>query len=579
MASDGLALRAGRAVRIDGLQKRADLNGRKGRVVRQEGERWVVKVAGLDEIALMPANLVAEEPEKKRARFAPDAETGSRESSMDDESASGDAEDGEEGGSEDEDSEDKAPQHTRWAEEVTTIRMLRGGAGAGVECEAGRFAPLYTHQVFYTAQGKDEEASDRERQELIIGYDEPKLEISYAANSLKAHVEFSCKGQVDVKLLKQESLSRTPVLNSLHKRVPMDYATKLSAVQAEAEAPFSPLGTLLEEEKLPDGGLLQVFHFTADSPEAVKLVQRMQTFAVWLIETGQAIEVPDPRWNILTLYRVDKGADEQPVHTMLGFYTAYRYWVYDKERNELDKFRLRLSQCIIFPPFQRQGHGARLLRAFYKMGREDASVLDMSVEDPSPEFQALRDLTDVKHLQGEAGALEAAAKACGQAEELSQMAGKLKLCLPQMTRLSVLARFILLQLTDPEADPEREQIKDLRLLVKKSLYKEHMCLAKGRIQFDSDDEEEGQGNDEAKGTDPAARRAASSGKRKSKEDDDMDDAPADLKKQAMSEMEAAMRKLAVWSNGGDAEERKTQLREMFADKYRQLAAVAAKVCR
>ena len=91
---------------------------------------------------------------------------------------------------------------------------------------------------------------------------------------------------------------------------------------------------------------------------------------------------------------------------------------------------------------------------------------------------------DVQHLQGEAGALEAAAKACGQAEELSQMAGKLKLCLPQMTRLSVLARFILLQLTDPEADPEREQIKDLRLLVKKSLYKEHMCLAKGRIQFD-----------------------------------------------------------------------------------------------
>ena len=287
-------------------------------------------MAGLDEIALMPANLVAEEPEKKRARFAPDAETGSRESSMDDESASGDGEDGEEGGSEDEDSEDKAPPHTRWAEEVTTIRMLRGGAGAGVECEAGRFAPLYTHQVFYTAQVKDEEASDRERQELIIGYDEPKLEISYAANSLKAHVEFSCKGQVDVKLLKQESLSRTPVLNSLHKRVPMDYATKLSAVQTEAEAPFSPLGTLREEEKLPDGDLLQVFHFTADSPEAVKLVQRMQTFAVWLIETGQAIEVPDPRWNILTLYRVDKGADEQPVHTMLGFYTAYRYWVYDK---------------------------------------------------------------------------------------------------------------------------------------------------------------------------------------------------------------------------------------------------------
>jgi hypothetical protein len=76
----------------------------------------------------------------------------------------------------------------------------------------------------------------------------------------------------------------------------MDYATKFSAVQTEAEAPFTPLGTLREHETLPDGSSLQIFHFTADTPETVKLVNRMQTFAVWLIETGQPIEVPDPKW-------------------------------------------------------------------------------------------------------------------------------------------------------------------------------------------------------------------------------------------------------------------------------------------
>ena len=64
-----------------------------------------------------------------------------------------------------------------------------------------------------------------------------------------------------------------------------------------------------------------------------------------------------------------------------------------QEQHALDKFRLRLSQCIILPPFQKQGHGARMLRAFYAHGREDESVLDMSVEDPSPEFQAMRDMT------------------------------------------------------------------------------------------------------------------------------------------------------------------------------------------
>jgi hypothetical protein len=516
MGENGAGLRAGRSVRIEGLKKRTELNGLKGKVVRQEGERWVVQVKGLDEVALGPANLVVEEPEKKRARFAADGEAACKDSSMHDATASEAGEDGEsreeEEGGEDEDSEDQAPPHTCWAEEVTTIRMLRGGAGVGVECEVGRFRPEYTHQVFYTPQGKEDDEALRELQELIIGYDEPKLDISYAANSLKAHIEFSCKGRVEQKLLKKDNLSRTSILDSLHKRVPMDYATKLSAVQAEAEAPFEPLGTMREEEKLPDGSSLQIFHFTADTPEAVKLVHRMQTFAVWLIETGQPIEVPDHRWNILTLYRVEKGANDQTVHTMLGFYTVYRYWVYDKARNELDKFRLRLSQCIIFPPFQRQGNGGRLLRAFYRMGREDASVLDLSVEDPGPEFQALRDVTDVQHLQNEAGALEAAAKACGCAHEMSQMAAKLKLCLPQMTRLCVLARFVLLKINDPEADPEREEIKDLRLLVKKGLYKELLCLAKGHIQTDSgDEEEEGEGNAPHAAGD---RRAASRGKRK-----------------------------------------------------------------
>ena len=136
--------------------------------------------------------------------------------------------------------------------------------------------------------------------------------------------------QVDVKLLKQNNLSRTSILNSLHSRVPMDYATKLSAVQTEAEAPFVPIGTMRQEETLPDGSSLQIFYFTADSPEAVKFVNRMQTFAVWLIETGQGIEVPDPKWNVFTLYHVEKGPGNQPIHTLLGFYTAYRYWVYDK---------------------------------------------------------------------------------------------------------------------------------------------------------------------------------------------------------------------------------------------------------
>ena len=77
-----------------------------------------------------------------------------------------------------------------------------------------------------------------------------------------------------------------------------------------------------------------------------------------------------------------------------------------------------------------------MLRAFYKMGREDMTVLDMSVEDPGPEFQTLRDLTDMQEMGQEQGVIEKLANACGQFEALAPLAGQFKLCRPQMVHAS-----------------------------------------------------------------------------------------------------------------------------------------------
>ena len=65
-------LKPGRQVRIEGMQKKVELNGKKGKIIRLEGERWVVKVSGMEEVSLSAANLVADEPERKRARFSTD---------------------------------------------------------------------------------------------------------------------------------------------------------------------------------------------------------------------------------------------------------------------------------------------------------------------------------------------------------------------------------------------------------------------------------------------------------------------------------------------------------------------------
>jgi hypothetical protein len=79
--------------------------------------------------------------------------------------------------------------------------------------------------------------------------EKPEIEIVYASNSLKAWVNFKCANTYEVKQLRPHNLSRTNVYNSIHSRVPCDYATKLSAVEAEAEAAFTPIGALIESEK------------------------------------------------------------------------------------------------------------------------------------------------------------------------------------------------------------------------------------------------------------------------------------------------------------------------------------------
>lgn len=48
---------------------------------------------------------------------------------------------------------------------------------------------------------------------------------------------------------------------------------------------------------------------------------------------------------------------------------------------------IRVSQVVVLPPFQRKGLGGRMLRAVYKHARSDPKILDVSVEDPSPDFQ------------------------------------------------------------------------------------------------------------------------------------------------------------------------------------------------
>ena len=61
--------------------------------------------------------------------------------------------------------------------------------------------------------------------------------------------------------------------------------------------------------------------------------------------------------------------------------------------------RLRLSQFVILPPFQRAGHGGKFYDIIFKNAREDPTVQEISIEDPSAAFEDLRDRRDLMFLE------------------------------------------------------------------------------------------------------------------------------------------------------------------------------------
>mmetsp|Transcript_35756 Transcript_35756/g.86431 ORF Transcript_35756/g.86431 Transcript_35756/m.86431 type:complete len:498 (-) Transcript_35756:100-1593(-) len=488
------------------------------------------------------SSALMEQGPSKRARFA-DEEGKNVEEVM---------EEAEESGEESE--EEELPPYSVVGNDVTSIRLVSGSCDDG---EGRTFNPTYTHQVFRVKASEDAEV---QHEELIIGYENPRIEITVASNTLKAHVDFKHDGTTDVKLLRNERLSRTNVLDAIQTHVPCDYAPRRSDVEEDAaRTDFVPLGALISSEDGKDGATLELYHFTGETPEAARFVRRLQTMVLWTIETGSFIKVPDPAWNIYTLYskKEEKG---RVVYCLIGFITAYRYWVYDKASHSVDKTRLRVSQAVVLPPFQRKGHGARLLKAVYKAARDDPKVLDVSAEDPSPDFQALRDVTDLAMVR-DGGDLDAL---CAREHPpLSELGLRYKLTHTQMKRLADAAHFVKLGLTDPHADPEKggAEARALRLKIKQRLYKQALCESKGiGLVEDLGEEEAG------------PSKASGKGKARARHEEEEDE-------EVSPEEEQAAKLVKVWAEGGDPDMRREVLRATYRSLFEQHSRTAARLQR
>lgn len=86
-------------------------------------------------------------------------------------------------------------------------------------------------------------------------------------------------------------------------------------------------------------------------------------------------------------YKSDNGEN---LFATVGYTTVYEYYAYPQH------IRPRISQMLVLPPFQKLGIGTKFLETIYNFYQSQKSVVDITVEDPSEDFQRMRNFVDAR---------------------------------------------------------------------------------------------------------------------------------------------------------------------------------------
>ncbi|CAD8131010.1 unnamed protein product [Paramecium sonneborni] len=234
---------------------------------------------------------------------------------------------------------------------VETIEQYKTGQGL-------KFQPSYVHQVF------------RQTNE-IYGYKDLKITIHVTALGLKPYIQISYSEQTE---------DADDLNESFNKVYEAGYLTNEDQFikTLEEEQNQEPLGDLIEQYE--DFKIYKCQ--TATTNGFIQFKPFLQAFLLVLID-GVQYPGDENEWVYLILYENRQ---------FIGLTTVCELNI------AWDKQRYRLSQMLFLPQYQRKGHGSRMLRTVYKLELEDQKCLQITLEDPSEDFQVMRDITDSKIL-------------------------------------------------------------------------------------------------------------------------------------------------------------------------------------
>ncbi|RPB02184.1 acyl-CoA N-acyltransferase [Choiromyces venosus 120613-1] len=264
------------------------------------------------------------------------------------------------------------------ANEAVELSLLSTTTGKPI----ATFHPQFTYGIF----GESEN---------IFGYKDPNLQISFAANDMKCCLDISYEDKMEpIGSVQAEDLEAT-ISDFLPEDCEKDLKEFQTKIVNRDDSKWNPPGDKISEYTLK-GKTYEIWRSTIDDASCRDVLKNIQILVTFYIEGGTAIDLEDEewtnkRWEVYFLY------EKSPAnYTFIGYCTCYRYYLYNPKSPDIS--RIRISQFLILPPFQHQGHGKNLYSTLITHFLSTPTIQEITVEDPSEAFQNLRDLQDLERL-------------------------------------------------------------------------------------------------------------------------------------------------------------------------------------
>ncbi|XP_064644146.1 histone acetyltransferase type B catalytic subunit-like [Lineus longissimus] len=276
---------------------------------------------------------------------------------------------------------DRFAQYKCCANDAIEFKLVR--EESDIESDVSVFRPEMSHQLF----------GDNES---IFGYKDLKIKMYYTAASLQTYLGMTSSEQISPE--KFDGVYADDVMKPIVEKIPPGFFTNMDEFikQIPKEASFQPFGEMIHSYKIitkeNQEKHFAIFKTSIESPSFREYHERLRTFLLWFVDAASYLDDDDDRWSYYLLFEKYK-SNGNPMFALAGYMTVYRYYAYP------ERIRPRISQVLVFPPFQRQGHGSRLIQTFYDEAIRDKEVLDITVEDPSEDFQRVRDYVDASNCR------------------------------------------------------------------------------------------------------------------------------------------------------------------------------------